>query len=55
MGFDPILISEALGMLHFISSRENNGSRLQGRGFSVWSFPHAHPAPYGHGVDTVDQ
>jgi hypothetical protein len=28
---------------------------LQGRGFSVWSFPHAHPAPYGHGVDTVDQ
>jgi len=55
MGLGPVLISEAPGMLHFISSRENNRSCLQGGGFSVWSFPHALPSPHSRGFDTVDQ
>jgi hypothetical protein len=55
MARGPVLISEALVMLLLFSSRENNRSCLQGRGFSVWSFPHALPAPHGSDVDTVDQ
>jgi len=49
----PILFSVAPGMLHFISSRKNNLSRLQGRGFILWSFPHALHASHGRGVDAV--